>query len=95
MKILKLAVKKEYFDLIKLGEKKEEYREIKKYWSKRLTNYYDEVWITLGYPKINEKEKIIKFNYRGFTIKKVKHKEFGKDKINVYAIKLIDKIIEK
>ncbi|MBS9773826.1 MAG: ASCH domain-containing protein [Tenacibaculum sp.] len=36
MKTLHLTIKKQWFDLIKLGKKKEEYREIKPYWSKRL-----------------------------------------------------------
>ena len=35
--VLKLTVKKEWFDLIKSGEKTEEYREIKPYWVERLT----------------------------------------------------------
>ncbi|WP_068599448.1 ASCH domain-containing protein [Vaginella massiliensis] len=34
--VLKLTVKKEWFDLIKSGEKTEEYRETKDYWSYRL-----------------------------------------------------------
>lgn len=36
MKILHLTLKKKWFDMIFSGEKKEEYREIKKYWIKRL-----------------------------------------------------------
>lgn len=35
--VLKLTVTKEFFDLIKSGEKSEEYREIKPYWVERLT----------------------------------------------------------
>ena len=35
-KVLTLSVKKEWFDLIKAGEKREEYREIKPYWVARL-----------------------------------------------------------
>lgn len=38
-KVLTLSVKKEWFDLIKAGEKREEYREIKPYWVARL--FYD------------------------------------------------------
>lgn len=38
-KVLTLSVKKEWFDLIKAGEKREEYREIKPYWVARF--YYD------------------------------------------------------
>lgn len=37
-KILKLTLKKKWFDMILSGEKKEEYREIKEYWSKRLVS---------------------------------------------------------
>lgn len=33
---LKLTLKKKWFDMILSGEKKEEYREIKPYWEKRL-----------------------------------------------------------
>ncbi len=34
--MLTLPIKKKWFDMIKSGEKKEEYREIKPYWTKRL-----------------------------------------------------------
>ena len=36
MKILKLPLKKEWYNMIESGEKREEYREVKPYWSKRL-----------------------------------------------------------
>ena len=39
MKTLKLTLKKQWFDMILSGEKKEEYREIKPYWTKRLLEY--------------------------------------------------------
>lgn len=38
MKILHLTLKKKWFDMIKAGVKKEEYREVKPYWSTRLMN---------------------------------------------------------
>lgn len=41
MNILILHIKKKWFDLILNGEKKEEYREVKPYWSKRLCNSWD------------------------------------------------------
>ena len=59
MRILKLAVKEKYFNEIKQGTKTEEYRLVKKYWGKRLLKEYDEVHITLGYPRKDEKEKIL------------------------------------
>lgn len=36
--MLTLPIKKKWFDMIKSGEKKEEYREIKPYWSTRFNN---------------------------------------------------------
>jgi hypothetical protein len=36
MKILHLTLKKKWFDMIASGEKKEEYREVKEYWVRRL-----------------------------------------------------------
>lgn len=35
--MLILPIKRKWFNMIKSGEKKEEYREIKPYWTKRLT----------------------------------------------------------
>ena len=40
MKTLKLTIKKKWFDMIIQGEKKEEYREIKPYWMKRIMLCY-------------------------------------------------------
>lgn len=38
MKTLHLNLKRKWFDMILSGEKKEEYREIKEYWCRRLLN---------------------------------------------------------
>lgn len=39
--MLVLPIKKKWFDMIKAGEKLEEYREIKPYYKKRLLNYFE------------------------------------------------------
>lgn len=39
MKILELPLKKEWYNMIESGEKREEYREIKPYWSKRFVGF--------------------------------------------------------
>ena len=39
MKILDLILKHKWYDMIASGEKREEYREIKPYWEKRLLDY--------------------------------------------------------
>lgn len=53
MKILNLTLKKIWFDKVLSGEKKEEYREIKEYWNKRLgpTIKYDTIRFRNGYAK--------------------------------------------
>ena len=43
MKILKLTLKKQWFDMILKGEKKEEYREVKEFWVRRLIEIHDEM----------------------------------------------------
>ena len=40
-KVLHLSVSKQWFDMLASGEKKEEYREIKPYWRKRLLLPFD------------------------------------------------------
>ena len=76
MKTLTLPLKKQWFDMIKSGVKKEEYREIKSYWKKRLRNItlktklstvyegfqrYDRLVFTLGYPKADDTERRLTF----------------------------------
>lgn len=39
MKVLHLTLEKKWFDMISSGEKKEEYRELKPYWSKRFLSH--------------------------------------------------------
>lgn len=39
--MLVLPIKKKWFDMIKAGEKLEEYREIKPYYDRRLLNYFE------------------------------------------------------
>lgn len=60
MKVLHLTLKKKWFDLIEKRVKKEEYREMKPYWTKRLFNdlgdrfepkHYDCIRFRNGYSK--------------------------------------------
>ena len=51
-KILHLTIKKKWFDLIAIGRKTWEYREIKLYWARRLVNKeFDEIHFRNGYHK--------------------------------------------
>lgn len=89
MRILRLHVKKEYFQDISNGLKKEEYRLFNSYWKKRLLNKgFDEVHILLGYPGVNDLEKVLKFPYYGFEVKEIVHKHFGEKEVKVFSINL-------
>ena len=76
MKTLTLSLKKQWFDMIKSGEKKEEYREIKAYYEKRFleplssrlfrkgetgVKPFDTLVFTLGYPKADDTERRLTF----------------------------------
>ena len=88
-KILFLSVKKKYFEMIKQGIKTEEYRELNNYWFKKLVNKnYDEIIISLGYPKKNDISKRISFKYEGYTLGNIKHEEWNYENKRVFAIKL-------
>jgi len=71
MNILHLNLKKKWFDMIASGEKKEEYREIKPYWNKRLDKEYTHILFRNGYQK-NAPELFVK-------LKGIKT-DFGHDK---------------
>lgn len=89
IKILHLAVKTEYFNQIKKGDKNEEYRLTSEYWRKRLVNKtFDEIHITLGYPSKSEHNKRIIKRWNGFKVKTIKHNHFGEFPVDVYAIDL-------
>lgn len=54
MKTLHLTLKKKWFDMIASGEKKEEYREIKPYWLKRLMDYLSDDGYELNQGELEE-----------------------------------------
>ncbi len=81
-----LNLKKTYFDQIKSGEKKYEYREIKPYWTKRLGKKYRYIQIRLGYPKNDDFEKILVFPWRGKFQTNVDL--MGEGRKDVYAMEL-------
>lgn len=76
MKTLTLSLKKKWFDMIRSGEKVEEYREIKYFWKNRFIfgKYIDQCGIckiyfcnfdklvfTLGYPKAGDTSRRLEF----------------------------------
>ena len=74
MRILHLVLKRRWYEMIERGEKTEEYREIKPYWTKRI-GLYDAVKFSYGYTK------------RTISVGKGR-KEWGAPDSDVYIIKL-------
>lgn len=62
-KTLTLPLKRKWFDLIKSGVKKEEYRELKDFYHKRFGKgrKFDELVFTLGYPKGGDTDRVLVF----------------------------------
>jgi hypothetical protein len=82
-----LPLKREYFEAIRDGIKTEEYRLITPYWTKRIEGReYDNIILTLGYPKRDDTSRRITRRWKGYTIKTIQHKLFGELPVNVYAI---------
>lgn len=96
--MLILPIKKQWFEMIANGEKKDEYREIKPYWSKRFWNIGLSIWdpdaiaiviFRNGYGK-NAPEIKARVNWRKGTGKK----EWGANEDEEYYILEILEIIE-
>lgn len=86
---LQLAVKAEYFDAMKRGEKTEEYRLYNDYWEKRfMFGKFDRLVITKGYPRKDDASRRIDIPYKGFEIKTITHPHFGPEPVKVFAIKV-------
>lgn len=90
--MLVLPIKKKWFDMIRSGEKKEEYREMKPYYDKRLG------YLTEGTGKVTTIILRNGYNYNSPSIKCKCTVEIGEGKkewgadpyINYYIIKIIE-----
>ena len=102
---LHLPLKKQWYEMIEIGLKTEEYREIKPYWCKRFTEY-ELLWPSFryGHNKPNVKGYThVRFSYgytrrtMTFEIKEITigkgNPEWGAPKEYVFIIKLGNKIL--
>ena len=89
MKTLTLPLKREYFEAIKDGSKTEEYRLYTAYWGTRLIGKdFDQIVLTLGYPKKDDHGRRLVRPWRGFEVKGITHELFGVNPVKVFAIKV-------
>jgi ABC-type metal ion transport system substrate-binding protein len=81
-----IVIKGFYFDQIKAGSKKEEYRLVTEYWKKRIEGrQYSHIIFQRGYRKDSPKMKVV---YNGYQKKNLKHEFFGDKGVYVYALQL-------
>lgn len=87
-RVLRLNLKREYWEEIKNGSKEFEYRRTTPYWLTRLgVRAYDEIHLCLGYPNRGDEQRILKRKWMGTPkIVKVLHKHFGEKTVSVFAI---------
>lgn len=84
---LHLALRGEYFDAIRAGNKVEEYRLMTPYWRKRLVGRsYDLLVLTRGYPRVDDEERRLTLPYRGYAVKDITHPHFGPEPVAVFAL---------
>lgn len=85
-RVLQMTLKKRWFDMIKAGVKKEEYREIKAYWEARLVGQeYDAIEFVNGYSPSSPRFTI---EYFGYTIGQGREEWGGIPGQNVFRLKL-------
>ena len=84
MRVLQLTLFKRFFDEIAAGLKREEYREIKEYWTKRLIKEYDVIEFRNGYAA---NAPMMRVEYCGYEIKTIVHPITGNEE-TVYALRL-------
>jgi hypothetical protein len=84
---LVLHVKRIYFEQIRDGSKPEEFRLCSLYWKKRLEGRsYDRVIVALGYPQMDDSERILTRPWKGFMQRRITHPHFGDMPVDVFAI---------
>ena len=89
LRTLTIPVKGIYFDQIKHGQKKIEYRLRTDFWIKRLRcREYDQIVLTRGYPKGGGIEGVTRLTreWRSFTCGTICHPHFGPETVDVYCI---------
>lgn len=86
MSKLYITIKKQYFDEILIGKKKEEFRLVKPYWLNKIVGKkYSHIIFQNGYRKNSRR---LEAEYLGYEIRKIRHKYFGNKKVFVFVLKL-------
>lgn len=86
-RVLRLNLKRKWWEQIKAGTKTVELRRTTDFWRKRLVGrHYDEIHLCLGYPKRDDAERILRRKWRCIAKETVLHEEFGAVPVEVFVI---------
>lgn len=90
VRVLRLNLKGCYFQAIRDGTKRTEYRLAAK-WHDRIRNGcyrvgVDEILLLLGYPKRGDESRMMRRIWNGYTIEEIQHEHFGPRPVRVLAI---------
>jgi hypothetical protein len=87
-RVLRLPLKRIYFEAIIDGIKPFEYRLTTDYWTKRIVGqHYDEIEFTLGYPPAGDLNRRFTRPWRGYLRETITHPHFGREPVEVFAIR--------
>ena len=87
MQILRLNLKRKWWEQIRDGEKTVEFRLATYYWRKRLIGrQYDEIHLCLGYPKRGDESRVLRRKWRMVAKETLLHEEFGPEPVEVFCI---------
>lgn len=93
MKILTLALKRQYFNEIVSGQKVEEFRVASTFWRKRIEGKtFDRIVLTMGYPPNDDLLRRIERKWNGYQLRMITHPEFGSEPVLVFAIDVSQRI---
>ncbi len=91
-RVLHLHLKGCYFDAIQRGEKTCEYR-LASTWEPRLAGKtFDEIWLKRGYPRRNDRHRILRRKWNGYRTELRRHPHFGRAPVEVLAIDVTQRV---
>lgn len=86
-RVLRLNLKRKWWEQIRDGYKTVELRRATDFWRKRLIGqHYDEIHLCLGYPKRGDESRTLRRKWRCVAKETVLHEEFGHIPVDVFVI---------
>ena len=89
MRVLHLVMKGVYFDQIRDGLKRDEYRLRSPYWRKRIEGKtFGRIDLSRGYAPKHCQDRHLSLTWRGYDVRMISHPQFGPHAVEVYAIRV-------